>query len=253
MSVKIDESKHIPYFSEFKKVSNLLQKGGINIEDKMLKKIGCEIIFNTMKLDDELLLLKYFEGNQASLSENESLLYLKMRSYIQESNGVRLYITTNLYPSDSKESKIKTYTIEDNESGVSIVEATPVDKDKFGMNNLKHMLEIPESIQKNKIMTFMDYYVKTKEIEVKTRDLTGNKKNKGALFANKSVKDRYPIINGILQENMIYKDGKTLKFGDNILKLTDNEWVIMLLVVAFYSSSDKIVYYLDKVLYNFNL
>lgn len=253
MSVKIDESKHIPYFSEFKKVSNILQKGGINIEDKMLKSIGCEIIFNTMKLDDELLLLRYFEENQVALSENEKLLYRKMRSYIQESNGVRLYITTNLYQTDKKDTKIKMYVIENNDSGVNIVEASPLDKNKFGMDNVKSMLEIPENIKKYNIMTFMDYYVRSKKIEVKTREYTGSKKNKGALFANKSVKDRYPIINGILQTDMIYKDGKTLKFGDNPLKLTDNEWVIMLLVLAYYKSNEKIVYYLDKVLYNFNL
>jgi hypothetical protein len=270
VSTKIDESNKIPYFSDFKKVSMILEENGIHVNNEVIKRVSCELIFNTLKLEDELLLLRYFMENESSLNEIETLLFQKISAYVSEKNGVKLYFTTDLYAlgtetkqkkqSKQKEqtkskTKIIPYVIENKGNGkqISINKASPIDMDTYGIQNVQSLLEVPSSVEKHKIMTFMDYYIKTKDIEVKTRDLMGNKKNKGALFANKSVKDRYPIINQIMKTNMIVKDEKTLKFGVTNIKLTDSEWVVMLLLISYYYSNEKVVYYLDKVLYNFNL
>lgn len=257
VDIDIETPNEDQYISKLKEIGDLINTINIiQVNDIDLKKICCDIIFNSLKENDEIALLKYYLTNEDTLNEYEELMFSKMKGFIYEQNGVEIYSTIDL---NISEPIIKHFTIKKQDKIVTIHRSTPNDIYMFG--SIEH-LKIPIEVNKHKIITFMQQYSKTNEIKIKTRDIEGNKKNKGAVFENKSVKDKFPIINNIFKKitqtmfeniEVIKKEGKYIKFGNEKIKLDNNGWDMLLLVCAFMMNDAQDVYYLDKVLYHYNL
>lgn len=225
----------------------------MKITEDMKQKFIIQSIHETLLVEDEILLLKYLLKNESSLNKTEKLLLEVFKKFIHSSQNaedkeIKLYFTTNL-----KDSRITPliYRILRNNDNIIIKIATQNVRNEFGIDKVSKILKIPENRELSKQLTFMSY--KKGYFELKIKD-TKAKRHQGASFEQKSPKQKMPILNEIIGEEIFIPKSKNNQ-GTNS-KFSKVQWNIILEVLSKYytlvEKNDEI-FYLDKIFVAANL
>ena len=237
------------YYETYSFVVNKLNSiiPNMQITDEIKKMFIIKHIYETLEIEDELLLLQYLLKNKDSLNENEQLLLGEYKKFIYDSkdsedNLIQLYFTTNL-----KENKLVTmiYRITFLNGEFIINNATQNIRHEFGRDKITEIINFPKNKKLTKQLTYMSYKKGYFELKIKN---TKEAKNKGASFEQKSPKNKMPILNEIIGRDIFIPKTKTIQ-GSNS-KFSKIQWNIILEVLSKYytliGKNDEI-YYLDKL------
>ena len=249
-----DNESELSYYMEYK---NSIDKLNLEINDEKIfinEKLSFEFLVNhileNIKLEDELVLLKYLYKNQTELNDVEQQLFYEFNKNIYESNNITLYFTVNILLNNDK---TEIYVIDVDGESIELSIATSNDKSTFGKMLIQNILQMSEDTKPYKYVSFMGMNKRFKTIEHKVIEYNVGKNDKtqttGALFENKSLKDMLVIINSVIGKEVFNK-------GKNTNKISKTSWSIILQIISKYFTKIKhnnFYYYINKLQKTFKI
>lgn len=202
-------------------------------------------IVDSLHLKEEKLLMDYLFKNKSNLSPLESKIFQLVENFVVEENGVKILVLV-----DVEKQVLHRYTMKFVES--EFMEWKPITStefQRFGESNWEKWLssQKPDHAQ---YVVFSSYYKNTKTNELKIREPSKGKKNKGAFFFQKYPSHMIPIFHSIYGKNLfVSKKKRTMLIKDESQTFSSGELVMMfeLLCKSLTENPSNPNYYLSKL------
>lgn len=239
------------FYPMVNKVNDIIDD--IQIDKNEAYEMILQYIMETLKREDERLLLQYLFTNKNSLDKDETGMFNYLKKRIVSIDNTKLFITVDIDKYEEGKRNVVIYSINDTGSFTTVSKATKIEIEMFG--GLNTLIEKIKTIRKERLFkysTFFSFSKKNQTVEIKVKDNSLKRVSHGAFFEDKPPGKMMPILNEIVGEEVFQNTSKKIgKKGKNN-KFSKVEWCLLLFIITrIYSKNEKQskTYFLDKVEY----